>query len=108
MEQKDKLKLRGILSAYENEIRDKVFSERVQLTTEYVEEIVKLFSIPVVSVPKGTLPELIEYLRKKLEEGQSRWTQKYEDASYASQNEMEGYQWALNDIMEAVTKGNAL
>lgn len=30
--------------------------------------------------------------------GKSRWIHSYEDAPDDSQNEIEGYQWALNDV----------
>jgi len=42
----------------------------------------------------------VKILSENVEDGKSHWLHKYEDASDESQHEMEGYQWALNDIIE--------
>lgn len=46
----------------------------------------------------------IQELSKDIENGNSRWLHLYDDAPFSSQCEMEGYQWALNDIMEILSK----
>ena len=40
----------------------------------------------------------LSLLSDNVETGESRWIHTYEDASNESQHEMEGYQWALNDV----------
>lgn len=46
-----------------------------------------------------SVEDIVKKLRDDLERGESRWTQEYEDADRQSQAEMEGYQWALNDVI---------
>ena len=49
----------------------------------------------------------LSLLSDKLEGGKSHWVDKYEDATTDSQHEMEGYQWALNDINESINGNEA-
>jgi hypothetical protein len=54
----------------------------------------------------GLLSELLKSeltsLSDKIEKGESRWSLSYEDATPGAQREMEGYQWALNDVSEII------
>lgn len=45
------------------------------------------------------LIDKIMELRKNADDGKSRWLHPYEDAPTESQNEIEGYMWALNDVV---------
>lgn len=53
---------------------------------------------------KEEVIKIIEKLEDKVEEGNSRWTKKYDDADFTSKTEMEAYQWALNDVKEKINK----
>lgn len=48
----------------------------------------------------GLFDVRLSLLSENIENGESRWIHTYEDASNESQHEMEGYQWALNDVNE--------
>jgi len=87
------------LDVYKNDF----LGDTANYRDDYVKWLEKQLTIPVVSIE---LPDIVKKLQKNLDEGNSRWIATYEDASCNSQNEMEGYQWALNDIMEAISKGN--
>jgi hypothetical protein len=47
----------------------------------------------------------LSLLSDNIKTGKSRWIHTYEDASNESQHEMEGYQWALNDVI-GILHGN--
>lgn len=48
--------------------------------------------------------EKLSILSNNIENGNSRWIHKYDDAPSESRHEMEGYQWALNDVNEMILK----
>jgi hypothetical protein len=49
----------------------------------------------------------LSLLSDNIESGNSRWVHTYEDASNESQHEMEGYQWALNDVNKILYSNEA-
>ena len=46
----------------------------------------------------------ISLLSGNIENGKPGWLRAYEDASNETQHEMEGYQWALNDVNEIFSR----
>lgn len=48
---------------------------------------------------KKAIIKKIEKLYNKSQNGNSRWKDSYEEANHTSQSEMEGYMWAINDVM---------
>jgi hypothetical protein len=51
-----------------------------------------------------SLKQGLEKLRNDADNGNSHWSQTFEDASDDSQSEMEGYQWAINDVFELINE----
>lgn len=48
----------------------------------------------------------ISLFSDNIENGKSHWVNNYEGASNESQHEMEGYQWALNDMLGFLDEDN--